>query len=670
MSYNLDSVYVADIETKGFLDVIKSFDDLHVLSCSYKNKEGKWTIISTNKREDIQKIIGNKDNILVFHNGICYDKPALKQMGLEFNAEIIDTLALSYYLYSERDKHGLESWGEYFGVPKPKIKDWQGLSFEEYKVRCEEDVKINTNLWVMMLKYLRELYDNDDIKIINTIKYLNHKANTLFSQDQNPILIDIEQCNKNLDFLENIIKEKETELNGILPKVPIKGKKSMPKVMFKKDGTLSTNGEKWITLLEHCGLPKTHTEDIEVILGYDEPNCQSSSQMKDFLLSLGWKPTIFKDGANGKVAQLRDDDKNLCPSIQKLFETHPELKALDGLSVAQHRSGYLKAFLSNSDEKGYAKAWAHSYTRTLRLKHSNPFVNLPKPSAQYGELVRGVMIAPEGYVCIGADLSSIEDKCKQISIYNLDPEYVHSMNTKGWDAHLALGLKSGMFTEDEVEFYKWFKNKSKADNPYVCPESITSMNEEEMDHLYHALDKRRAVAKTTNYACTYGAGAPKIAESADMPLKDAKKLHTGYWDMNWSVKEFAKTRNVKSVNGTNWMRLHKKAGGLVEVKTTNWVWNEYSNLWLFLKNDKDRFSACNQNFGVKIFDVWLWILMDRGIPISGQWHDEAFWYCKEEDVDKHMEILKNSVTSLNKMFNPPVPIEIDYKIGKTYKDVH
>ncbi len=668
---NLDKVFVSDIETIGFLKKIKSFEDLHVMSCSFQDKEGKWQVMSFNKKEDIQKLFGNTDNTIVMHNGICYDKPVLEKMGIEVKAQLIDTLPLSYYLYSEREKHGLAVWGEFFGVPKPEIDNWEGLTYEEYKHRCEEDVKINTNLWLMILKYLRALYDNDEELIIKTIKYLNFKATKLFSQERNPICIDIEQCTKNLEFLQGVIAEKELELNALLPKVPKKAKRNKPKVPYKKDGSLSAAGEKWFTMVNQLNLPDDYEGVIEEITGYSEPNCQSSGQMKDYLFSLGWKPTIFKDGANGKVPQLRDDDKNLCSDIQRLIEENPSLQALDGLSVAQHRSGYLKGFLANADENGRASAWASGFTRTLRLKHAAPFANLPKPNANHGSLVRGVMVAPPGYVCFGADLSSIEDKCKQISIYPYDPEYVASMNTKGWDAHLALGEKAGMFTADEVQFYKWYKNLEKKDNPYTCPESLSNLTKEEQEHTFHILDKRRAVAKTTNYAATYGAGAAKLAESG-MTLKEAKTLHAGYHEMNWSVKKFAQTRITKTVKGTNWRKVHKKAGGMQQTGESTWIWNEFSNMWLFLKNDKDRFSACNQAFGVKVFDIWGYFLMEEGIEFSGEWHDEEFWYCLDtpEEIEKNIQAIKNSIAKVNKYFNPPIPLEVDYKIGATYAQVH
>ncbi len=71
----------------------------------------------------------------------------------------IDTLALSWYLFPERQKHGLADWGVDLGIPKPKVDDWQNLSYEEYKHRCEEDTKINWKLWKKLERRLEEIYE-------------------------------------------------------------------------------------------------------------------------------------------------------------------------------------------------------------------------------------------------------------------------------------------------------------------------------------------------------------------------------------------------------------------------------------------------------------------------------------------------------------------------------
>jgi hypothetical protein len=212
------------------------------------------------------------------------------------------------------------------------------LTIDDYIHRVEEDVKINTNIWVKMLSYLRKIYNNDDAQIVKYITYINFKLKCLRYQEENKILIDVEKCKENANFLQNICDSKKAELESVMPKIPvIKEIKNPYGKAFKKDGTISVAGTKWFAKLEEYSLPITYDKAfIRYQDGFTEPNGGSNSQIKDWLFSLGWKPKIFEDGANGKVAQLRDDEKNLCPNIQKLAEELPELNALLGLSRAQH----------------------------------------------------------------------------------------------------------------------------------------------------------------------------------------------------------------------------------------------------------------------------------------------------------------------------------------------
>ena len=133
MKYDLDNVYITDIETTGLLDVIKDKSDFHVLSVAWK-VEGRWKIKSTNKEEDIKKLFENPHNTIVGHFFLGYDLPALKIMfpDINFQAKIIDSLSLSHYLYNERLKHGLEEWGIEFGYEKVKIsaEEWIGIGKE------------------------------------------------------------------------------------------------------------------------------------------------------------------------------------------------------------------------------------------------------------------------------------------------------------------------------------------------------------------------------------------------------------------------------------------------------------------------------------------------------------------------------------------------------------
>ena len=142
---------VFDIETNGLLDVL---DKIHVLSYTRDGKE----VISTHDYDEMREFF-TTEPVLVGHNICRFDIPAVeKVLGIKVKARLVDTLALSWYINHERQKHGLEGYGEDYGVPKPVIKDWDNLTYEEYAHRCSEDVRINYRLWVDLKMKLKRLY--------------------------------------------------------------------------------------------------------------------------------------------------------------------------------------------------------------------------------------------------------------------------------------------------------------------------------------------------------------------------------------------------------------------------------------------------------------------------------------------------------------------------------
>lgn len=684
--FNLDGALVIDIETRGLLDKLKSKEDLHVMSVGWKSN-GKWNIKSTNKEEDIAKVFENPDNTVVGHFFLAYDLPALKIMfpNINFKAKIIDSLALSHYLSNDRLKHGLEDYGIEFGYEKIKIDEsqWEGLDDQErelmrlyeenspeskineddYKFllnikekhfklmeeRCRRDVEINCILWDKQLALLRELYETDD-EIYSPIARCNFKMQLLHIQENNKIKLDVELCKKNLAFLEDIIQKKEIELNSILPPIKNIAVRKKPKSLYKANGQLSVVGEKWVNMLKQLNLPEDYDGDINEVVSETPPNCQSTKQMKDYLLSKNWKPKLFKDGANGKVPQLRDDNKELCSSIKELIKEVPELEALDGLSVAQHRAGYLKAFLDTMDEDGYVKAGWSGMAKTFRVKHNKPIVNLPSNNSQYGDLVRSCLIAPEGMIFANADLSSLEDKTKQCSIYPYAPDYVETLNTPGYDAHLAIGLASGFLSQEEVDFFNWYKKEDR--NKGDLPEIFKVYSDEELSEQFKKISKVRKSSKVVNYACTYSASPKKIAETADIPLKDAQKLHKAYWDTNISIKQYTDNLKVKTVDGRNW------------------IYNPFTKLWLLLTADHIKFSACNQNFGACVFDTFLWFLIQAGIKPIMTIHDELSFYIKEGEEDWARKVVKESMDKVNQVFNQPIRFESEPEFAISYGNVH
>ena len=144
--------FVFDIEADNLLPGITK---IHCLS--YSEVGGKLSGTLYDQRE-IEQFFSH-DYLYIGHHIVGYDFKALNKIyGIKRPKYFLDTLPWSWYLFPDRAEHGLESWGEDFGVPKPKIDNWQDLTIEEYTHRCEEDVKINTKLYYLVKTKMKEIY--------------------------------------------------------------------------------------------------------------------------------------------------------------------------------------------------------------------------------------------------------------------------------------------------------------------------------------------------------------------------------------------------------------------------------------------------------------------------------------------------------------------------------
>jgi hypothetical protein len=150
--------------------VIDSETDGWAYSCSKIHVLG-WTNDGINFHHtsdyfEMRQILSgsHKKRRLVCHNAIRYDLVVFNRLlGLDLTyLDFVDTLPLSWTINYQRSqlglKHGLESYGETFGVEKPKIDDWENLTYEDYAHRVTEDVKINWLLWKDLEKKLGVLY--------------------------------------------------------------------------------------------------------------------------------------------------------------------------------------------------------------------------------------------------------------------------------------------------------------------------------------------------------------------------------------------------------------------------------------------------------------------------------------------------------------------------------
>jgi hypothetical protein len=612
---------VFDIETDGLLD---DMTKIHVVSYSRDGKE----VVSIGDYDQMREFF-SKAEVLIGHNVIRFDIPAVEKiLGIKIKARLIDTLALSWYLNHHRIKHGLEGYGEDYGVPKPVIKDWNSLTYEDYAHRCQEDVKINWRLWRDLDMKLNKLYQ-DPAEKDRLIDYLSFKLDCAREQETLGWKLDVEKAQAAYDEIMLLKGEKEEQLADAMPKRVLTQVKSRPKNMHKKDGSLSAHGENWVALCKEQKMPDT-VQSLTVVSGEERANPNSTDQVKQWLFGLGWKPKTWKFVRDNKTGQERmleqvRKDGELCESVLDLIPVDPAVNLLDGLTVLTHRAGILKGFL-DSHRDGWLKAEIAGFTNTLRFKHMKPLVNLPGVDKPYGDVIRGVLTCPEGYTLCGSDMTSLEDTTKRHYMKPLDPDYVEEMSREGFDPHLDLALFAGDITQEEIDDYNAGKRP-------------------DIKHL-------RKAYKVVNYSATYGVGAAKLARETGKSEREARALLDAFWQRNWSVDKIAKGLRVR------------------EVHNGMWVQNPVSKFWYSLRSDKDRFSTLNQGTGVFCFDSWVAICRKNGLQTIGQFHDEIIAVVPLGEEQKAQDIMKQAVSKVNDKLQLNVPLGCDVQFGNTYADIH
>lgn len=614
----------------------------------------KFYVLSYKDGDKVASLTSHKDmrdwllkqKVLIGHNISRWDIPQLERvLNIKIKAKIIDTLALSWYLYPDRKLHGLEWWGVEFGIPKPKIDDWHNLSLEEYVHRCEEDVSINQTLWEKERDYLSRLYEvvEEEVEKLPIIGYLMFKMDCAREQEKSKWRLDIDWCQSALDKL---LKEREPKieaLKAVMPQVEKRVLKNPPAKPYKKDGTLSVEGAKWQKYLSEQGLTKDHSDPIYIVQKVEEPNPNSPEQIKSWLFSLGWEPITFKfvkedDGTERKIPQVKlPNSPDICPSVLELAEQEKAILELEGLSVVNHRIGLLQGFLNNVDKEGFLQARVQGFTNTLRFKHTE-IVNLPGIDKAYGEEVRGSLVARDGYELLGSDMNSLEDNTKKHFMYEHDPEYVEEMCQPGFDPHLDIAKRNKAVSEEDAKLYV-----SNKDDPDLG---------DNLRGVIKAVHGIRKIYKVVNYSAVYGVGAPKLARELKTTVAHAKTLLEGYWARNWAVKKVAEDCVVKTVNGQKWL------------------FNPVSKFWYSLRAEKDRFSTLNQGTGVYCFDSWVREVRKTRPQLTGQFHDEIVLEIKKGYREQATKLLKEAITKVNQRLKLNIQLGVDVQFGHRYSEIH
>lgn len=159
-------------------------------------------------------------------------------------------------------------------------------------------------------------------------------------------------------------------------------------------------------------------------------------------------------------------------------------------------------------------------------------------------------------------------------------------------------------------------------------------------------------SKKVNFSSLYGAGAAKIALTANISLKEAQILFNTYWKRNKSVKQVSNNFIVKTIEGQMWL------------------YNPVSRFWYSLRFEKDKFSTGNQSTGVYCFDTMVKYIRQVGIRQCMQYHDEGLFPLRKGNEDRARVVLNEAIKKVNEEIKLNVPLAISIAFGDNYADVH
>lgn len=651
-------IYSCDLESTGLLDDLKEQgDEAKLWNFAAKAEDGHeilFTRAETNPNlcNDIRPISElqewlNKGNTLVIHNGITYDGEAMEFFGYDMsNNFIIDTLYISWYIDPKRNRYGLAEYGEKFGVEKPKIDNWEGLSQDEYNWRVLQDIRIQKKLWDYLSGALFELYEGSEAKVNELINYLMIKGKHLRAAQRSKWKLNEHQAKV---YSVEWNKEKDVRFDGlvdVMPLMPTYKEARKPKKPFKMNGQISGKltlegeaslGCKWLMFCLHYGVEWDSNETYEYLDGTVAGNPNSPAQVKNWLFDLGWEPETFvykkdDDGNERKIPQVNKPKSGgrLDPGVERLLHDNRDLKHLEGLGIIKHRVSVVDGWLDTAVD-GYILARASGFTNTLRLKHSG-IVNVPSTRVPFGKELRSLLVSEEGYESLGSDLSSLEDRVKHHYQMPFDPEYVKQQMHEDFDPHLTIACMGGFLSKEEMK-----------------------------EHIDGTVDHSnvRSLGKATNYSCQYGAYPPTIARAAGIDILSAKALWEAYWELNWSINEISEGTETKACNGVNWQR------------------NPVNGFWYYLKTKKDRFSTLCQGTGSYVFDMWVEEIFkicderwSREPTLSGQFHDEVILQTKLGTRHIWEEVLATAMERTNKLLGMRRDMACDVQFDTNYAGIH
>src|SRR5690606_26844478 len=170
--------------------------------------------------------------------------------------------------------------------------------------------------------------------------------------------------------------------------------------------------------------------------------------------------------------------------------------------------------------------------------------------------------------------------------------------------------------------------------------------------MVKSLKPIRHTFKQGNYASQYGAGPARIALTANISEKEAKKIHTAYWKKNWAIKRVAEDQKVINVDGQMWLL------------------NPINGFYYSLRYEKDVFSTLVQGTASYVFDLWVGYIRSERPQLTAQFHDEVVLEIKKGYREKCSSLIQWAIKQVNSQLKLNRRLDVDIQFSSNYSEIH
>lgn len=614
------SKYILDLESDGLIPqmtkihciVLKDIDTGKIISCAdqpgYRSLETALDYIS-------------EADLLVFHNGIKFDIPALKKiysgLALKPTCQFYDTLISSRLFWPELEpidrarwshiepkyvgRHSLAAWGERLGVAKIKFTEnakkesaavnvWAewSASMQEY---CIGDVEVSDALYKYMLS------QNPDPRSLE----LEHEFAIVMSKQEQ---FGFPFNEKAAFALVNTLKAERSEIDEQLQEV-------FPPVV---EGRISS---------------KTGRQLKDKVTVFNPASRQQTAErLKALYPEITFAST---DKGNPQV----DDDV-----LEALGARYPEAKILARYQLLNKRIGQIadgkEAWLKHCHVYGDGRIHGEVVTNACvsgRCSHKRPnMAQVPSVGHEYGAECRSLFYAPEGWKLVGADASGLELRALGAWLAYFDGgEYARLVSTDGFDIHTHNARLFGIYS---------------GDSPI---EKAT-----------------RDLSKRLIYCILYGGGARKTGSIVDPSGTEDQQYRIGKKTIDTFYKNLPAIKKLKDLIDE---RVDKR-GYLSGIDGRR----------LQIRSKHSALNQLLQSTGAvtvkKATTILYNDLITRGLKFGKDWafvahvHDEFQTLVRPEYVELYKELAIDSFRKSGEYFNLKCPMTGESRVGQNWMETH